>query len=90
MEPPSKRLQRTALWGVLSGRTPDGKLASYWVYKSGGTLSIAGRTGVNHSCHPSIRTRDDLAKEVLRVFQAEVVGFTPLSALGESGQNGSF
>jgi hypothetical protein len=72
----------TQFWGVLSGRTPDGEVASFWVYRSGPTLIVTDPSGMDYVCHPSIRTLDDLKKEFLLHYRAEVVGVTSAGAPG--------
>jgi len=69
-------------WGVLSGQTPDGEVANFWVYRSGPALILTDPSGIDHVCHPSIRTLDDLKKEVQLRFRAEVVGVTSAAASG--------
>lgn len=59
---------------VAEGTSTSGCLERVWVYKRGRSfyLSTAGGLGREHLCHPSVKDRMGIQREILLVFQIKV------------------
>lgn len=63
---------------IAEGTNTKGELNKVWVYKEGRSyyLSGSGMFGREHLCHPSVRGRDGIRREIFLVLQVKVDRFT--------------
>jgi hypothetical protein len=62
------------LFFVAEGTNTSGELERVWVYKQGGSyyLSGSGVSSKEHLCHPSVKDRAGIQREIFLVFQVKV------------------
>lgn len=65
---------KRSLYFVADGKDTDGSDASVWVYKHGHSyyLSISGSFEREHLCHPSVKDRSGILREIHLVYQIKV------------------
>ncbi len=55
------------------GKTPDGKTEWFHVYRDGSSFLIVGPALHTHRCHVSVKTIDDIKREIAVVLACKVV-----------------
>jgi hypothetical protein len=63
---------------IAEGMNTEGEPSKVWVYKEGRSyyLSGSGMLGREHLCHPSVKDRDGVRREIFLVYQVKVDRFT--------------
>lgn len=57
---------------VAEGQSMTGETEYIQIHKAGRTFFISEKSGREHTCHPSIRTIEDVPKEIILVFHVKV------------------